>query len=179
MSKALKCDRCKACFDPSESKGEFMTFGDIFFQDGTNYKNHEVSYREDDPTHLCPKCTLDFTNWFCYLGMPVEERCPSSANYTKTQTPMKFSDFQKNDLPPSASCASSKAEDAAKQKNSIMENDFPPSASCASSKAEDAAKQKNILMENIIAEIDTMASNVVCQFLDLAESIKTHVDSQK
>lgn len=123
MSKALKCDHCKTCFDPSESKVEFTTFGDIFFQNGKNYKNHEISYREDGPAHLCPKCTRDFKEWFYNSEKPVEEQCTSSANYIKTQTPMKFSDFQKNDLPPSASCASSKAEDAAEQKNIIIEID--------------------------------------------------------
>lgn len=123
MSKALKCDHCKACFDPSESKGEFTTFGDIFFQNGTKYKNHEVSYREDGPTHLCPMCTRDFKEWFYNSGIPAEERCPSSAHYTKTQTPMKFSESQKNDLPPSASCASSKAEDAARQTRILTDID--------------------------------------------------------
>ena len=153
MSKALKCDHCKTCFDPSESKGEFTTFGDIFFQNGTKYKNHEISYREDGPAHLCPKCTRDFKEWFYNYDTsghfyPLEEQCTSSENYNTTQKPMKFSDFQKNDLPPSASCASSKAEDAAKQKR-------------------------------IITEIDAMALSVVRQLSDLAESLIFYDHSQK
>ena len=123
MSKALKCDHCKTCFDPSESKGEFTTFGDIFFQNGTKYKNQEISHRENGPTHLCPTCTLDFKYWFYKSKKPVEEQCTSSVHYTKTQTPMKFFDSQKNDLPPTASCASSKASDAARQMQIITEID--------------------------------------------------------
>ena len=62
MSKALKCDRCKKCFDPyslAEGK-EFTTLPNGYFlQTAKNVKDNEVAYRED-MIHLCPTCTDHF-----------------------------------------------------------------------------------------------------------------------
>lgn len=62
MSKALKCDRCKKCFDPYMVQGEeyFTSIRDLFCQDGRAFSNNEVSYR-DEELHLCPDCSRIFS----------------------------------------------------------------------------------------------------------------------
>ena len=62
MSKALKCDRCKICFDPHTVKGEWAGIKDLYFQDARGYNNREVGYR-DEMLHFCPECTEKFSKW--------------------------------------------------------------------------------------------------------------------
>lgn len=62
MSKAIRCDRCKTCFDPWTINGEFAHIADICFQDKENYKNNEVSYR-DCHYDLCPDCAKTFSKF--------------------------------------------------------------------------------------------------------------------
>lgn len=59
MSKAFKCDRCKECFDPYSVGREryFMTISEVVCQNGNEFYNHEVGYREGNPIHLCPSCS--------------------------------------------------------------------------------------------------------------------------
>lgn len=56
MSKALRCDRCKTCFDPYSQEKDFATIKDFMLQDGGCFDRHECSYR-DEELNLCPKCT--------------------------------------------------------------------------------------------------------------------------
>lgn len=62
MSKAIKCDRCKKCFDPYESRCDFTTIRELIFQDGKNFSNDEVGYR-DEEINFCPNCTMQFSGW--------------------------------------------------------------------------------------------------------------------
>lgn len=62
MSKALKCDRCKKCFDPYSVEGEFANIRELYYRDPKSIQNNEVTYR-DDGLDLCPDCTRSFTDW--------------------------------------------------------------------------------------------------------------------
>ena len=61
MSTAMKCDRCRKCFDPYAIKesGYFMTITELFMQTGDQYVNREVLYR-DEGINLCEECTDEF-----------------------------------------------------------------------------------------------------------------------
>ena len=61
MSKALKCDVCKKCFDPVEVGDEeyFVTIPEFYCQNGEQYQNREVGYREEE-VHMCPDCSRKF-----------------------------------------------------------------------------------------------------------------------
>lgn len=60
MSKALRCDICKTCFDPYTVKGEFVTIDRMIWQDSGNYDRHEYSYL-DEEVNFCPKCSKTFS----------------------------------------------------------------------------------------------------------------------
>lgn len=61
MSEALKCDRCKRCFDPYavEENSYFITIIEFYAQNGEQKKNREAGYR-DENIHLCPDCARIF-----------------------------------------------------------------------------------------------------------------------
>lgn len=61
MSKALKCDRCKCCFDPYtvDAPDAFATLRELIYQDGRQFVDHEVGYR-DEEINLCPDCANEF-----------------------------------------------------------------------------------------------------------------------
>lgn len=61
MSEALKCDRCKECFDPYavEENSYFITITEFYAQNGEQKKNRETGYR-DEYIHLCPSCARIF-----------------------------------------------------------------------------------------------------------------------
>lgn len=63
MSKAIKCDRCKKCFDPFTATGEFMRISDLVTCDGKAYSHHENLYR-DEYIDLCPECCQSYNDWF-------------------------------------------------------------------------------------------------------------------
>ena len=73
MSKAFKCDRCKRCFDPLESEGEFCTMVNPVFQTAEDYEDHKTTHYMHsghtgvDALHLCPDCAHEFKlfmkNW--------------------------------------------------------------------------------------------------------------------
>ena len=65
MSKAIRCDRCGACFDQYSMEGECGTFKDFFTRTKQDFVNNEVSYR-DEEIDLCPDCLASFNRWFEY-----------------------------------------------------------------------------------------------------------------
>ena len=60
MSKALRCDRCNKCFDPWVEERDFTRIHSFSVQNGTNYRNNERNYYEED-VDLCPECTKLFS----------------------------------------------------------------------------------------------------------------------
>ena len=63
MSKAIKCDRCKKCFDPLTVTGEFVRISDFVVYDGRTFSNSEVLLR-DEGIDLCPECFKSYNDWF-------------------------------------------------------------------------------------------------------------------
>lgn len=80
MSKALKCDRCKRCFDADNlpEGREFATLPDGYYlQTSVNVKNNEVSYREY-VIDLCPTCTDHFIKFmakkpYAHYASPIRQ----------------------------------------------------------------------------------------------------------
>ena len=64
MSKALKCDRCQTCFDPSEvPEGlSFTSIGEIYLQSSKEYAENKYRLRMHG-INLCPKCTDMFLSF--------------------------------------------------------------------------------------------------------------------
>lgn len=64
MSKALKCDRCKCCFDPYSIKepSHFTTIEELFVQNGKDLENNKAGYM-DKQIHLCPVCSKQFADF--------------------------------------------------------------------------------------------------------------------
>lgn len=72
MSKALKCDCCKRCFDPIKETGNFTTIKRMVQQNGVQYRNHEFGY-SDEEIHLCVDCTYRFNNFMARGYIPQED----------------------------------------------------------------------------------------------------------
>lgn len=62
MSKAIRCDRCKKCFDPYNVEGDFARITDFVVTDAKIFDSHECSYR-DENIDLCPDCLTSFGRW--------------------------------------------------------------------------------------------------------------------
>ncbi len=73
MSRALKCDKCKKCFDPYAEGVEFIRFDDIVLQDDETFGVNGCILRED-LQHLCPECTNEFLDWFDKDHVLLEKR---------------------------------------------------------------------------------------------------------
>ncbi len=73
MSTAIKCDRCKKCFDPWNAKGLFAHIDVYKEQTAENYKNNEVSYRDDD-LDLCPECAKYFAHFMSTATPMVDQK---------------------------------------------------------------------------------------------------------
>ena len=63
MSKAIRCDRCKKCFDPYTVEKDFAKISDFIVRNSKEYDNNECSYR-DENIDLCPTCLRSFSVWF-------------------------------------------------------------------------------------------------------------------
>ena len=59
MSKAIKCDRCKRCFDPYKEPGDFARIENYVLRNASQYYNNECSYH-DDEIDFCPDCANAF-----------------------------------------------------------------------------------------------------------------------
>jgi hypothetical protein len=81
MSKALRCDRCKTCFDPYSQEKHFATIKDFMLQNGDSFNRYECSYR-DEELNLCPKCTKLFCK-FMKLDLQDESENPSDPEELK------------------------------------------------------------------------------------------------
>jgi hypothetical protein len=77
MSKALKCDRCKTCFDPATVEGKYATIRELVFKDKEQYASNTYSTIIDssaitisglsvknDIFDLCPACTEKLIKFF-------------------------------------------------------------------------------------------------------------------
>lgn len=62
MSQAMRCDRCKKCFDPYSEEEQFLSVSDIKVRNGAEYEEHILSVREGC-LDLCPECTKEFLKW--------------------------------------------------------------------------------------------------------------------
>lgn len=65
MSIAMKCDRCKKCFDPMdiENPEYFATIEQIFYQDGEEWNDRKIGYNEKN-INMCPGCTAAFVKFW-------------------------------------------------------------------------------------------------------------------
>ena len=65
MSSALKCNRCKKCFDPFEIPEPFYftTITAFALKNGIEYQNRVAGYGETD-VHLCPTCSKTFMEFY-------------------------------------------------------------------------------------------------------------------
>lgn len=70
MSQALKCDRCKVCFDPWTATDDFTKLDNIILYSRQSWSNNEVEYR-DEEFHMCPDCTKEF---LVFLSTDVVKR---------------------------------------------------------------------------------------------------------
>ena len=82
MSQALKCDRCKICFDPWTATEEFTTLNDIVIQDRQAWANREVTYR-DEEYHMCPECTKKFKRFMSGDSKEIEKDISDKPNPEK------------------------------------------------------------------------------------------------
>ena len=63
MSAALKCNRCKRCFDVEDEKiGQWITINAIRVHDAEHYKEGTFVNRIEW-TDLCPSCAEEFKRW--------------------------------------------------------------------------------------------------------------------
>lgn len=71
MSQAIKCDRCKKCFDPLEmgDKNQMTTFFKYIFQTSSEYSMLDSDFKaglygaEFKNINLCSECTLKFKSF--------------------------------------------------------------------------------------------------------------------
>ena len=84
MSKALRCDKCKQCFVPTEVDGIMVKFRNPILYTAESADNSKmtakVSYGlpelgPDGMADLCPECSKGFLQ---YMGIKVV--CPDCAN---------------------------------------------------------------------------------------------------
>ena len=62
MSKALKCNKCEACFDPENTDGYFVSFDKIVIRNASTYKETKTAF-VDPSFDLCPRCSAEFLDW--------------------------------------------------------------------------------------------------------------------
>lgn len=65
MSIAIRCDKCKTCFDPAamEEGEEFISISRFITQDALQFANHEYGYL-DEGLNLCPNCSKKYMNFW-------------------------------------------------------------------------------------------------------------------
>jgi len=79
MSKAIKCDRCKKCFDPFENDDPYIHIEDLTFAKRGNAEYETCDYILRYPKFdLCPECSEQFETW-----VTVNDRELSRKDYEK------------------------------------------------------------------------------------------------
>lgn len=78
MAKAIKCDRCKRCFDPCSADGEFCSFANPIFYTGGSAKENVYTRKLFESKEylvyevdLCPECTKLFEDFM--NGAPLRD----------------------------------------------------------------------------------------------------------